>query len=103
MAGMGISIVSTPKGVMTDRRARAFTAFVKAYAQCRAAVAYLRWEEGDVDEIAPLVDNADVLLAGHSTGGGGRRGRRQALGVGIDRIAVDIAPLFRCPLEIQYP
>lgn len=37
----------------TDKRARAFSLFVHAYAQTRRAVAYLRWDEGDADEIAP--------------------------------------------------
>ena len=36
-----------------ERRARAFTVFVRAYDQCRRAVTYLRWNEGDADEIAP--------------------------------------------------
>ncbi|AUX23596.1 hypothetical protein SOCEGT47_041230 [Sorangium cellulosum] len=37
----------------TDKRARAFSLFVRAYDQTRRAVAYLRWDEGDADEIAP--------------------------------------------------
>ncbi|WP_437649397.1 hypothetical protein [Sorangium sp. So ce362] len=36
-----------------DRRARAFTLFVNAYDQTRRAVAYLRWNEDDVETIAP--------------------------------------------------
>jgi hypothetical protein len=36
-----------------DKRARAFTLFVNAYDQNRRAVAYLRWNEGDVESIAP--------------------------------------------------
>jgi hypothetical protein len=36
-----------------ERRARAYTLFVRAYHQCRRAVTYLRWDEGDADEIAP--------------------------------------------------
>ncbi|AUX30768.1 MULTISPECIES: hypothetical protein [Sorangium] len=36
-----------------DKRARAFTLFVNAYDQTRRAVAYLRWNEGDVEAIAP--------------------------------------------------
>jgi hypothetical protein len=32
---------------------RAWTLVDRAYAQCRRAIAYLRWEEGDVDVIAP--------------------------------------------------
>jgi hypothetical protein len=34
-------------------RARAFTLLVRAYDQVRRAVIYLRWDEGDADEIAP--------------------------------------------------
>lgn len=36
-----------------DRRARAFTLFVRAYDQARRAVTYLRWDEGDADSFAP--------------------------------------------------
>ena len=36
-----------------DRRARAFTLFVRAYDQARRAVTYLRWNEGDADAYAP--------------------------------------------------
>ncbi|WP_437538186.1 hypothetical protein WME79_19780 [Sorangium sp. So ce726] len=36
-----------------DRRARAFSLLVHAYDQTRRAVAYLRWNEGDADSIAP--------------------------------------------------
>lgn len=36
-----------------DRRARAFTLFVRAYDQARRAVIYLRWDEGDADAYAP--------------------------------------------------
>jgi hypothetical protein len=34
-------------------RARAFTLLVRAYAQARRAVIYLRWDHGDADAIAP--------------------------------------------------
>jgi hypothetical protein len=34
-------------------RARAFTLMVRAYDQCRRAVTYLRWNEGDANDIAP--------------------------------------------------
>lgn len=37
----------------SERRVRAFTLFVRAYDACRRAVTYLRWEEDDVDDIAP--------------------------------------------------
>lgn len=36
-----------------QRRARAFTLFVRAYEECRRAVGYLRWHEDDADTIAP--------------------------------------------------
>jgi hypothetical protein len=36
-----------------DLRARAFTRFVDVYDQARRAITYLRWVEGDVDEIVP--------------------------------------------------
>ncbi|WP_437898709.1 hypothetical protein [Sorangium sp. So ce124] len=36
-----------------DKRARAFSLLVHAYDQTRRAVAYLRWNEGDADTIAP--------------------------------------------------
>jgi hypothetical protein len=37
----------------TEIRHQAFTLFVGAYNQARRAIGYLRWDEGDVDEIAP--------------------------------------------------
>jgi hypothetical protein len=36
-----------------DQRARAFTLFLNAYDQVRRAVQFVRWEEGDADDIAP--------------------------------------------------
>lgn len=36
-----------------ERRARAFTLFVRAYDQVRRAVTYLRWDDGDADVLAP--------------------------------------------------
>ncbi|WP_437969511.1 hypothetical protein WMF04_09510 [Sorangium sp. So ce260] len=36
-----------------DKRARAFALLVHAYDQTRRAIAYLRWNEGDADTIAP--------------------------------------------------
>jgi DNA-binding Lrp family transcriptional regulator len=41
--------------VVTERRKRAFTLFVKAYDEVQRAVCYLRWHEGDADEIAPSI------------------------------------------------
>lgn len=37
----------------TELRQKAFTLFVKCYDQIRRAIHYLRWEEGDSEEIAP--------------------------------------------------
>jgi hypothetical protein len=37
----------------SERRTRAYTLFVRAYDQCRRAATYLRWNEGDADEIVP--------------------------------------------------
>jgi hypothetical protein len=36
-----------------DTRNRAWTLFANAYDQCRRALTYLRWSEGDADAIAP--------------------------------------------------
>ncbi|WP_437719803.1 hypothetical protein [Sorangium sp. So ce861] len=38
-----------------DQRARAFALLVHAYDQIRRAVAYLRWDEGDAETIAPSI------------------------------------------------
>lgn len=38
-----------------DRLARAFTLLSVAYNACRRAAAYLRWEQGDVDDLAPAL------------------------------------------------
>jgi hypothetical protein len=40
------------------RRQRAFTLFCRAYNETRRAVSYLRWHEGDADEIAPPLGKA---------------------------------------------
>ncbi|MBK9260028.1 MAG: hypothetical protein IPM54_09355 [Polyangiaceae bacterium] len=37
----------------TERRVRAFTLFMRAYNETRRAVHYLRWHEGDADDLAP--------------------------------------------------
>jgi hypothetical protein len=39
----------------TARRARAFTLFLNAYDACQRAVAFLRWDEGDAEKIAPSI------------------------------------------------
>jgi hypothetical protein len=36
-----------------DRRARAFTLLARAYSACRRAAAYIRWEQGDADDLVP--------------------------------------------------
>ncbi len=36
-----------------DRLARAYTLLTRAYNDCRRAAAYIRWEQGDVDDLAP--------------------------------------------------
>jgi hypothetical protein len=41
--------------VAMERRKRAFTLFLKAYDEVQRAVCYLRWNEGDADEIAPSI------------------------------------------------
>ncbi|WP_437603326.1 hypothetical protein WMF28_17105 [Sorangium sp. So ce590] len=51
-----------------DKRARAFALLAHAYDQTRRAVAYLRWNEGDADTIAPSLYK----------GRGGRGGRAAA-------------------------
>ena len=43
-------------------RQQAFTLFVNNYDQVRRAISFLRWNEGDVDDIIPS------LYAGRSTG-----------------------------------
>lgn len=47
--GAKVSDGTTPP----ERRVRAYTLFTRAYDQCRRAVTYLRWDQGDADEIAP--------------------------------------------------
>jgi len=44
---------SPPAFDAAERRACAFTLFMRAYDQARRAVIFLRWDEGDADEIAP--------------------------------------------------
>ena len=39
----------------TEQRLRAFTLFVNTYDQVRRAIAFIRWREGDIEEIAPSV------------------------------------------------
>ncbi|WP_438021938.1 hypothetical protein [Sorangium sp. So ce233] len=44
-----------------DRRARAVALFVRAYEQTRRAVAYLRWDEGDAELIAPSLQRRERI------------------------------------------
>lgn len=46
---------TTPRAEASQRVRRAWTLPDRAYAQCRRALTYLRFEEGDVDTIAPNV------------------------------------------------
>ncbi|WP_438015427.1 hypothetical protein WMF18_31760 [Sorangium sp. So ce315] len=50
-----------------DKRARAFALLVHAYDQIRRAVAFLRWDEGDADEIAPSLYKGRTGRATSST------------------------------------
>jgi hypothetical protein len=52
----------TSVAAASDRRVRAFTLFWNAYDQARRAVAFLRWDHDDADQIAPS------LYAGRSNG-----------------------------------
>ena len=55
-----------------ELRRRAYTHFVQTYSEVRRAITYLRWEEGDADEIAPSLfggrtsrrtaQDADVII-----------------------------------------
>ena len=55
LAALGVREVgaATAPNEAADLRKRAFTLFVNAYDQCRRAAAYLRWDEGDADELVP--------------------------------------------------
>jgi hypothetical protein len=37
----------------SDMRNRMFTLFIEAYDDARRAISYLRWHEGDADDVAP--------------------------------------------------
>lgn len=51
---------------------RAYSLFVRAYDQCRRAVSYLRWEEGDADDEPPsLFANRGPRKAPAETGAPG--------------------------------
>ncbi|APR83253.1 Hypothetical protein A7982_08602 [Minicystis rosea] len=55
LAALGARVHGTPLSptAAADQRRRAFTLFVRAYNETRRAVTYLRWNEGDADELAP--------------------------------------------------
>jgi hypothetical protein len=49
-----VSAAKKHKNTDTEaQRTRAFTVLVNAYDDCRRAIGYLRWKEGDLDTIAP--------------------------------------------------
>lgn len=52
-AGERESTQATSTAEAQDQRARAFTLFLRAYDECRRAVSYLRWREGDANAITP--------------------------------------------------
>lgn len=47
-------------GAATVNRRRAFTLFVRAYDEVRRGLVYLRWHEGDADELAPSLYSTRV-------------------------------------------
>ncbi len=49
------SIQKRPASAGGDQNARAFSLLSRAYDQCRRAIAYLRWAEGDMESIAPSI------------------------------------------------
>jgi hypothetical protein len=61
IAGRLLTGVSAKQGTPAEidasalLRQQAFTLFVKAYDEVRRAVTFLRWKEGDADEIAPSI------------------------------------------------
>lgn len=48
----------------SERRQRAFTLFANAYDQCRRAATYLRWNEGDADELVSSIYGGRSLRRG---------------------------------------
>jgi hypothetical protein len=56
------TVAPAAPSMTSERRQRAFTLFVNTYDQVRRAVTFLRWEQGDVDQIAPS------LYAGRGNG-----------------------------------
>jgi len=51
--GMRQQVQDRSPAQLADQRRRAFTLLVRAYDECRRAVTYLRWSEGDANKIAP--------------------------------------------------
>jgi hypothetical protein len=55
---------------VAELRARAFTVFARAWEECRRAVTYLRWHEGDADKLVPsLRSNKGPRRRGASAAG----------------------------------
>jgi hypothetical protein len=74
--------LSREAAAAADDRQRVFTLFVRAYGQVRRAVTFVRWDEGDVDRIAPS------LFAKNKTA---KRGRKP------EQSSIDSAPLAEVP------
>jgi hypothetical protein len=55
LRGIGARVVEGPvdREKALDDRARAFTLLVNTYEECRRAIAFIRWHEGDLELIAP--------------------------------------------------
>lgn len=55
LIALGVRAQTPPRSPsqIADQRKRAFTLLVRAYDECRRAVAYLRWSEGDANKVAP--------------------------------------------------
>lgn len=55
LAALGIRehAVALEPDVIADQRRRAFTLFFRTYDETRRAVGYLRWHEGDAEQLAP--------------------------------------------------
>jgi len=53
-----------------DRLVRAYTLFFNAYDDCRRAVTFLRWREGDADAFAPTLRQTSRRRSAPTDGGG---------------------------------
>lgn len=56
LAALGVRefAVSAEPDALSEQRKRAFTLFYNAYDETRRAITYLRWHEGDADDLADL-------------------------------------------------